>query len=166
MSPFLADYLIFVFWASIGAIQVGASFGRFDGLLLVRHTLAARTLGLALTVGSILWFFMSEERNINDIHGGLDANLQGVGFFGGAALAVIATLSLSSLVHARMRRGEPSEDEGLEALRKTNYFEAVRRCLPAWWDGSPAKLLGFFSDVRFGLLFLLGGRLIAWIRRS
>ena len=153
MSPFLADYLIFVFWATVGAIQVGASVGRYDGLLLVRHPLAARTLGIALTVGAVLWFFLSEERNINDIHGGLDANLQGVGFFGGAAMAVIATLGISSLIHARLRRGDPSSDEGIEALRKTSYLATIRACVPDWWDGSPRRLLRFFSgDLQSGVV--------------
>ncbi len=165
MSPFLADYLVFVFWATTGAIQVGASLGRFDGLLLVRHALAARTLGIALTAGAIAWFFLSEERNINDIHGGLDANLQGLGFFGGAALSVIATLAVTSLLNLRMRRGEPAASEGLEALRKTSYFEAARRCLPTWWDGSPARLTAFFSGGPFGPVLGPAARLAARIGR-
>lgn len=165
MSPFLADYLIFVFWATTGAIQVGASFGRFEGVLLVRHALAARAIGLALTAGAIAWFFLSEDRNINDIHGGLDAGLQGMGFFGGATVAVIATLGLTSLLNLRMRGSKPEASEGLEALRKTTYFEAVRRDLPTWWDGSPARLASFFSGDRQGPIFALAGRLAGRIRR-
>lgn len=166
MSPFVADYLIFVFWASIGAIQVGASIGRFDGLLFLKHMLAARALGIALIIGAILWFFLFENRNINDIDGGLDANLQGVGFFGGAAAAMLVTLGLSSLINARMYRGEPVVDEGLEALRKTSYFQAVRLDVPTWFDRPPAKLVSFYSGDRSGIVFRVVGRLITRSRKS
>lgn len=160
MSPFVADYLIFVFWASAGAIQVGASIGRFDGLLFLKHTLAAQALGLALIGGAIAWFFLTDERNINDIDGGLDANQQAMGFFGGAAVAVIATVSITSLINARMHRREPGADEGLDALRKTGYFQAARRSLPAIWRGAPAALVRFYSGDTQGIIFKLAGRLI------
>ncbi len=159
MSPFVADYLIFVFWASAGAIQVGASIGRFDGLLLLKHTLAAHALGLALVGGAIAWFFLTDERNINDIDGGLDANQQAIGFFGGAAVAVIATVAVTSLINARMHRGEPGADEGLDALRKTGYFQAARASLPVRWRDSPANIVRFYSGDRSGVIFNLAGRL-------
>ncbi len=164
MSPFVADYLIFVFWSSIGAIQVGASIGRFDGLLFLKHAVAARVFGLVLIGGAIAWFFLTEERNINDTEGGLDANMQGVGFFGGAAVAVLATVAISSLVNARMHRGEPGVGEGLEALRKTSYFEAMRRSLPPWRRGFHATLVRFYSGDREGIVFQIAGSLINRVR--
>ena len=164
MSPFLEDYLIFVFWASLGAIQIGASVGRLEGMLFVRHHLAARLLGAALIVSAIVWFFLSEERNINDIHGGLDAGSQSMGFFAGGALATIATLVVSSLINMRMRTGEPGSTEGLGALAKATYFETLRRSVTTWMDGSPSRLLEFYLGDRPGPLFALGGRMTVWIR--
>jgi hypothetical protein len=160
MSPFVADYLIFVVWASVGTIQVGASNGRFDGLLFLKHALAARALGLALVAGAIAWFFLTDERNINDIDGGMDANQQAIGFFGGAALAVIVTVVISSLINARMHRGEPAADEGLDALRKTSYFRVMRRSLPTMWRERPGSFVRFFSGDREGVIFKLAGRLV------
>jgi hypothetical protein len=160
MSPFVADYLVFAFWASVGAIQVGASIGRFDGLLFLKHRLGARVFGLALVGGAIAWFFLTDERNINDIDGGLDANQQAIGFFGGAAVAVIVTAAISSLINARMHRGEPGTDEGLEAMRKTSYLVAARRSLALRVRESFPGLVRFYSGDRSGIVFKLAGRLI------
>ena len=161
MSPFVADYLLFVFWASIGAIQIGVSIGRFDGLLFVRHVLAARALGVALIVGAILWFFLTENRNINDTEGGLDANQQAVGFFAAAIAAVIVTVVISSLINTRMSKGEPGPDDGLDALRKVRYLAAVRRSLTPMWHGAPGSVVRFYSGDKEGIVFRIVGGFIS-----
>ena len=165
--PFLVDYLVFVVWASVGAIQVGASMGRFHGLLFLHSPRAARALGVALGVGAVAWFFLSEPRNIGDVDGGLDGNVQAMGVFAGAAVAMLITLGLSSVIHARMRQipnGEPAFDEGLDALRKSTYFRVVRESLSARWHGSPTELARFYSGDEQGVIFRLGARIVARIR--
>jgi len=156
MSPFVADYLLFAFWAAIGAIQIGASIGRFDGLLFIKHNLAARALGVALTLSAIAWFFLTDDRNINDTEGGLDANMQAMGVFAGAFVAVIVTVVTSSVVNAGLGRPGPEAlktpeglnsgpEGGLDALRKVSYLTAVRRSLPPLWHGAPTSLVRFYS---------------------
>jgi hypothetical protein len=166
MSPFVADYLLFVFWASMGAVQIGASIGRFHGLLFIKNVGGARALGIALVGGAILWFFLTENRNINDTEGGLDANMQAVGFFAGAAAAVIVTMVVSSLLNSRMGRGEPGPDDGLDALRMASYLGAVRRSLPPMWRGAPGSVMHFYSGDKKGLAFRIVGGLITRDRRG
>lgn len=165
MSPFVVDYLIFVFCASLGAIQIGASIGQFGGLLFIRNFWVARILGMVLASGAVAWFFLSDSRNINDIHGGLDANSQSIGFFVGAAAALLCTLCLSSLINLRMHRGDPKVNEGLDALRKTCYLLAIRRTLPAWMDNPFARLIRFYSGDKAGILFGLGSHIISLAKR-
>jgi hypothetical protein len=181
MSPFVADYLLFVFWACVGAIQIGASIGRFDGLLFVRHNLAARALGVALIFGAIAWFFLTENRNINDTEGGLDANQQAMGFFAAAIAAVIVTVVISSFSNAGMHRPRPGAlnvpegpegregsdpDDGLDALRRVSYLTAVRRSLPPMWRGAPGSVARFYSGDKEGIVFRIVGGFISRGRRG
>ena len=132
MSEFATEYSIFVFIASLGAIQIGASVGELSGLLLVRSPLLARALGTVVIVAAVVWFFASENRNINDYEGGLDANGQGLYFFYSALGAVIVTLVVSSLVNHRLTGGHAPRPDGFDALKHTMYIRALWRSLRYW----------------------------------
>ena len=145
MFTFAVDYYLFVFIAGLGVIQIAVSLGPLRGLLIVRSPIAARVLGLSLAVAAFLWFFTSDTRNINDYEGGLDANLQSLWFFLGAATATIVTLALSSLSNARMNGGDPAPGEGLDALRNTNYVRALAHSLRYWWREWRTQTKSYFS---------------------
>ena len=132
MSEFTVDYFILAFFASIGVIQLAASVGDLDGLLFFKRPLLARAFGLILVVAPIVWFFVSDPRNVNDMDGGLDANTQAKAFFLACLAAVATTLILSSLVNLRMNRGKPSPGDGFDALRQTNYLRALSNSLGYW----------------------------------
>ena len=63
--------------AACGVLQIAASVGRLDALLLFKSPLTARALGVVLVVAGPVLFFATAERNINDYEGGLDGNFQG-----------------------------------------------------------------------------------------
>ena len=148
MFSFATDYYLFTFAATIGAIQIAASIGRLYGLLFVPSLTAARLLGTALTLGSILWFFGSSDRNINDTAGGLDANAQAVLFLLGALPALALTLIASSLANFRMAPAPGPATDGLDALRSSGYFRALAASLRAGRSWSRDWNLG-----RLGLTF-------------
>ena len=135
MFTFATDYYILVAVAATGALQVAASLGGFHGLLFLKRPLLARPLGLFLIVGAFvwffavekLWFFDGEDRNINDYEGGLDAPTQALFFFLGSSSALVFTLLATSLVNLGMRAGESDPEDGLDALRRSNYASALRR---------------------------------------
>lgn len=132
MFTFATDYYLLVIVASFGVIQIAASVGRLNGLLIFRPAPAARAFGLVLVVASFIWFFTSDQRNINDYEGGLDANVQALFFFLGAATALAATLALASIRNARLNDGEPALGEGLDALKRTNYARALVQSVHFW----------------------------------
>ena len=132
MFTFATDYFILIFVATIGVIQISASTGRLNGLLLFKAPLIARTLGFALVVGAFIWFFSSGDRNVNDYEGGLDAPTQALFFFLGTLAGSGLTFLASSLANLRMNGGEQSPDSGLEALRETTYVRAVGNSLGYW----------------------------------
>jgi uncharacterized membrane protein YozB (DUF420 family) len=145
MSQFAVDYLVLVFVSSLAAIQIAATFGGLRGLLFIKHRLATRVIGALVILGVFIWFFADEPRNINDYEGGLDANYQGILFCYGSLAAVAVTLTASSLVNRRMREAEPLPDEGFDALRKTNYYAALKSNLVFWRRNWPTRMKQYFS---------------------
>lgn len=84
-------------------------------------------------VAGFTWYFASAPRNLGDTEGGRDANTQAVLFALGALAAVVVTLLSSSFINAQMKGNSRSPDQGLEALKKTSYFKALRDSLTYWW---------------------------------
>ncbi len=102
MFSFAGDYFVMVFVASLGVMQAAASVGGLRGLLIFKNPLIARALGIGVAIAAVAWFFLIEERNINDYEGGLDSNEQGLLFFLAVAASGILTCLLTSLVNRRM----------------------------------------------------------------
>ncbi len=113
--------------AAFGVIQIAASIGGLNGLLLLKSSAITRTLGLLLIVAAIFWYFSSEPRNINDYEGGLDGNRQAFNFLLGALTATALTVLLSSLRNSKLGEGVAIANEGLDALREANYLRALKQ---------------------------------------
>ena len=133
-STFATDYCISVFVSTLGALQFAFSLGGFRAALIFKGALAARGLGLALSVAGFALFFATGFRNINDYEGGLDAPAQALFFFYGALAALALTLAVASLVNRRMDAPEDGGDPeaGLDSLRETNYAAAAARGVSHW----------------------------------
>ncbi len=145
MFTFATDYYILVFVATIGIIQVAASFGRLNGLLFIKSPIVTRVLGIALAAAAFIWFFSTGDRNINDYEGGLDAPTQSLFFFLGSATGFVFTFVVSTLVNARMNGEEPSPEEGLDALRDTNYLRALLQSISYWRREWRTQMKRYFS---------------------
>ena len=131
---FEVDYILFIFVASLGVMQLAALKNRLRGIYLVKIPLLNLVLALALVIGSCLWFFYSEPRNLPDTGDGLDGNQQAMFSVAAAAGAVLFTLAITSLLNAGLGRGGDKTGSGLEALRHTTYFTALRRTLGKLWN--------------------------------
>ena len=145
MFTFATDYYILVFVATIGVIQVAASFGGLNGLLFIKSSLVTRVLGIALAAAAFIWFFSTGDRNINDYEGGLDAPTQSLFFFFGSSTGFVFTFVVSTLVNARMNGGESSPEEGLDALRDTNYVRALAQSISYWRREWRTRMKRYFS---------------------
>ena len=145
MFTFATDYYILVFVATIGVIQVAASFGRLNGLLFIKSPIVTRVLGIALAAAAFIWFFSTGDRNINDYEGGLDAPTQSLFFFFGSSTGFVFTFVVSTLVNARMNGGEAPPEEGLDALRDTNYVRALAHSISYWRREWRTRMKKYFS---------------------
>ena len=145
MFTFATDYFLLVFVSTFGVIQAAASMGGLRGLLVFKSPVIARGLGIGLVIGAFVWFFSTGTRNLNDYEGGLDAPTQALFFFLGGLAGMSITFLVSSLVNARLNLRDPSPDEGLGALRYTNYVRAVIHNLSYWRTEWQTQTKRFFS---------------------
>ncbi len=127
------DYLIFVFVAVLGLLQLLAARQRWTGLLFCRRwPLLSYVLGLAGLGGGYAWFFCSDDRNVP----GLEGYQLFSRFAVSAVAALLVTLLVSSALHARRDKDtveqkhhlSPADEErGLEALRTLTYGQILHR---------------------------------------
>ena len=132
-GPFTLDYLVFVFIAALGVLQVVAAYSALRGILLIRPRAMAFIIGTAVTALAFLWFFLSEPRNVSDAEGGLDGNQMAGLFAVGAGSALVLTLLLSSISNRSLAKSDHQCDEGLDALRETTYLKALRGTVKDLW---------------------------------
>ena len=130
---FEVDYLLFIFLASLGVLQLTALRNGLKGIYFVRIPALNLALALALLVGSFLWFFISEPRNLPDTGDGLDGNQQAMFAVSAAVSAVLFTLAATSVINLGLGRNDDKQEGGLEALRRASYFTALRRTLHRMW---------------------------------
>ena len=124
MFSFAIDYYLMVVIAATGVLQVAASVGKLNALLLFKSTLLSRTLGIALAAIGPVLFFATGERNINDYEGGLDGNFQGLYFILGTMTALALTIAVTSLLNRNMAHPTQIEN-GMESLKRTNFIRAL-----------------------------------------
>ena len=171
MFTFAIDYYLFTLAATIGVIQIAGSLGRLKGLLVFKSPPAAQSFGLVLVAAASVWFFTTDTRNVNDYEGGLDANIQALYFFLGAASAMAFTALASSILNARMVAGNRAWEAGLDALKYTTYVRALAHSLRTLL-GSRRARIGSVVPPKAGLArvslaltlvaVLLGGILALW----
>ncbi len=119
------QYLLFIFLAGCGVLQLAARWNKLAGLSFFRSKFATHTFAVLTIGGGYAWFFFSGNRNTP----GLEGAQQFSDFLPGVALALVFTLVLSSLIHRKdiPRPTPPQSDPGLDALKKMNYFAALRQ---------------------------------------
>ncbi len=145
MADLSRDYFILVFLSGLGTLQVAASYGHLRGLLLLPSPRASRFFGVLLALAVVIWFFVSAPRNINDTEGGLDGNTQALLFALASLAAVVATLVGSSIANAGMRNRSHYTFSGLDALKKSNYVQALFDSLSYWWRKWRRQMQRYFS---------------------
>ncbi|MBI2861637.1 MAG: hypothetical protein HYX89_02335 [Chloroflexi bacterium] len=127
----VGQYLLFVFLASLGVVQIAAARNGLKGLMLVPGRVPSLVFGWALVVASFLWFFSVEDRDVP----GLEGTQLGVYFLIGSSGAVLFSALLSP-VQGLWTSSDVSDPappgEGLEALRSTSYWGAQSERWRRW----------------------------------
>jgi len=126
MSDFSLQYLIWVFFASVGVLQIAAAFNGLRGIQLSNNRRLNLFVGAACILGSYVWFFSSAQRNTDGWKSGVEGLEQAILFLAGSAGAALFTFAITSIIH-RSRVSNTSRDEsGIDALRTRTVWQALR----------------------------------------
>ncbi len=149
MLELALKYFLFIFLASLGVLQIAASYANLRGLSFFNRPTWGYILGLLMVAGGFCWFYTMANPHpdvayaitLVDIfrYGWSNPKPAGVGlimgeaeclfFFLLAALcAFVTTTLISSIVKSRQTVGEMEEGaSGLEALRGMTLYQALTR---------------------------------------
>ena len=136
---FHQEYLLLVFLLCSGAVQAAAAYSGLNGLQFFSNRRLSAGLGIALVLGSLVWFFHTGGRNMPDTNGGLAGTTQFGLFVLGGFFALLFTFLVTSLANRRNGRGARSESpavetqDGLPSLSETTFLQALCNNLSALW---------------------------------
>ena len=126
------EYLLLVFVACCGVLQLAAAFGGLRGMLIAGDRRFSTVVGLALVAGALVWFFWEGGRNLPDTGGGIAGASQFYLFMLGGFLALLITFLFTSLTNIS-RKAPVDTTEGLPSLKETTYLNALTRNLSVAW---------------------------------
>jgi hypothetical protein len=118
------EYGVLVFLAAIGVIQLAVMSSRLHKLVFFKRKVNGYLFSLVMIIPACYIFFTWNYHYATGIvQGAEQAGL----FILSITLALVFTLTVSSLIN-RSRPGSPApEKEGLEVLREITYFQALYR---------------------------------------
>lgn len=133
MTAFEVEYVLWVFFSTLGVIQYAAVRSELWGIVVFRRwPVATQRFSALLIVASFVWFFVNAERNVPDTGAGLDGVVQARWFALGALAAVLLLLTVSSAVNHRWGAAhgwDPEADRwppsGLTWLERTTFARAL-----------------------------------------
>ena len=113
-------------------VQMAAGCGGLRGLLFIGNRRISAALGMAVILGSLIWFFWDGGRNLPDTGGGIAGASQFGLFVLGGFLALLVTFAVTSFTNfSRTPSGDTTE--GLPSLKETTFVQALLNNLGVAW---------------------------------
>ncbi len=116
------NYCLLVFIAVLGVLQLAAVRNNFRGLLLFPRRIFSLVFAVFAIGFDLFAFFTWNDFNVYIVEG----SQQFASFVLSAAAGIIFTLAGSSLLNYRRLGCDKSQQDGLEALRESTFFQAFR----------------------------------------
>jgi hypothetical protein len=127
-----ADYFVMMFIASIGVYQIVSIHAKFDGLCFFKQPILQFIFGALVLIGAFVWFFTSEQRNLQSTVEGS----QQLGLFLGAIVAGYAVTGiLSSVIQTKVKPqiddppARKQHEMGVETLKTKTLFGGIASSL-------------------------------------
>lgn len=126
------DYYICCTISVVGVLQIASNTANLDKLRFLRRRSLNAILASSLLLTSFILFFFTADRNINDIHGGLDGNQQMVLFVCSFVTAFIVNAVISSCINNSTNNHSNVGSVGIELLRHKTYWHIFKRPTIHW----------------------------------
>ena len=124
----VCESVIFMFWSALGAFQIIASWGRFEGLSFFSHCIAGYIFGAANIIAAFWWFFTTIQIGEDGLKGQHYEQFVSVAL--GVSAAALLTGITSSIIKSRIfkQEGEIGEIEyGIDVFRRATFFQIIRQ---------------------------------------
>ena len=128
------DYLILIFFACCGALQIAATCSGLDKMMYFESRKLSRVFGIAVLLSSFLWFFGTSDRNLPDTDGGIPGTAQFFLFMIGACLAIAFTAIVTSFNNRSDQTVNIDDMVGLSRLKSITFFRAYKLTLVELWN--------------------------------
>ncbi len=127
MFSFAVDYAILVAVAFLGILQIVAARNQLKGLSFFSNKRLAYVFGVVVATAAVLWFFWSDNRNVE----GKISNVEGAEQFWLFLVAVVSsvavTLLLASIINRRTPPSTSTPRWGIDPLRTSTYIQLLCR---------------------------------------
>lgn len=137
---FALDYFLCCFIACVGVLQIATISSELTNLRFFAKSVYGYFFGFSLLVCSAMLFFLSDERNIDDSSGGLDANEQAILFFVSAFCSFLFTSAICSFRSKARQENNIYEKVSLNSL-KSDTLIGVYRSQWTYWRKSILRYL-------------------------
>jgi hypothetical protein len=118
------DYLIFIFLASVGTLQIAVAYAKIGGISFFNRPVIGYIVGSLIVIIAFFWFFSADKR----IGHNIIAGSQQLGLFlAGIVIAVLVTVTITSIVKRRKLSNGKTQEAGLQALKHMTYFQVISR---------------------------------------
>ena len=128
MPSFNLDYFLLVFVSAMGVYQVASIHSNLKGLWFFPWAKVQYAFGLLLIIGIFLWFFISENRNVQHV---TEGSQQLYLFLSAIILSYVFTGILASIIQAKVRIKDGADvigkqhDIGVETLKTTTLLGGI-----------------------------------------
>jgi len=155
MLTFIGEFSLFIYLASMGVLQIAASYSNLNGLSFFKRPKWGYIFGILAIGGGFSWFYIVGNPHpevgyaitVSDIfvYGWSNPKPPDIGLIMGegesiifflfaVGCALLTTIVISSVVKSRISPRNPEEmnkdaQEGLEALKDMTFFQAITRSL-------------------------------------
>ncbi len=116
------NYSLLVFIAVLGVLQLAAVYNDFRGLLFFPHRIYSLFFAVFAIGFALFAFFTWNDFNTIIVEGSQQTGL----FVLSAAAGILFTLVCSSLLNYRRFNSGKSQQDGLDVLRESTFFQAFR----------------------------------------
>jgi amino acid transporter len=133
-NPYVC-YLLFVFLAFFGVLQIVAAYAELRGLSFFKTAISGYIFGILIIGVAFSWFFGVGGHIQNVPVAGTEykiARVEGSGQWGLSCAAVVIAFLLTIVISFLTKRralSRSSEEEGVDALKDATYLELIRRKL-------------------------------------
>ncbi len=126
MNGFSLQYLIWVFFAAVGVLQIAAALNGLKGIQFFNNKWLDLFVGAACILGSYGWFFASANRNTDGRNSKVEGLEQAIFFLIASAGAVLFTFAITSIIHRSRVSNTSCDESGIDALRTRTVWQALR----------------------------------------